>query len=541
MTAASALPPLIAEEVLRRYADVLRVGRLRVNGDPVQWNTDTSTELQLGFFSAAFFAKLRRLPEVQGLSDAVLRLASYWFCKAVSINYALIEVLLLVKQKVGALCTIETREEGGGGLVDYHVRVSQHKPPVAEAPADARLAMVGEAAGPPVVQSTHLMQITLTWRGKDNLVYRDPNTAEKKVKGTLSRLETEFSLPPEHGLTPEYQLQMKLRRTLAARIVSKAACGGRKARIRNGTETLLPEGPLLSYPASSCSSRPDEQHPCEMVDLAALDVSPPPTLATTKSMSSTSIASTDSACSPLPTMPLSFSAHTVRVPPRQLSLVSPSLSHAAGGDAAREGAADNMDAPVGHLRVRIVRATDLASARRGRATTMRGCVSVLGLDVMCEREQSDAYARCSVARETRQTRTIANCPNPEWCEAWDFLVWDRDLRGEVVVEVFDEDARGPGNNDLLLGSVHVPVSVVLGNSGKAVVARRLTDGASARARGSLRLELELVPVPTTSSGGAASSDDDEGGLEESGEEDGADGPECIGAACSAKHWVGLPA
>lgn len=54
--------------------------------------------------------------------DAI-RFVPYWLCKAVSINYALIEVVLMVQRRVGVLCTIETREDYGSGLVEYHVEL----------------------------------------------------------------------------------------------------------------------------------------------------------------------------------------------------------------------------------------------------------------------------------------------------------------------------------------------------------------------------------------------------------------------------------
>eukprot|EP00928_Gymnodinium_smaydae_P005035 TRINITY_DN11733_c0_g1_i3.p1 TRINITY_DN11733_c0_g1~~TRINITY_DN11733_c0_g1_i3.p1 ORF type:complete len:125 (+),score=19.83 TRINITY_DN11733_c0_g1_i3:151-525(+) len=102
------LPPPVAEELLRRYADILRVGRLTVNGRVTAWDTDTSTEFQLRGFCESLGRRLRDLlPDFAKKDPASLTLASFWLCKAVSINYVLIEVLLLIRQRLGMFCTIE--------------------------------------------------------------------------------------------------------------------------------------------------------------------------------------------------------------------------------------------------------------------------------------------------------------------------------------------------------------------------------------------------------------------------------------------------
>lgn len=164
----SSLPPAVAAEILRRYADVLRVGRIRMNGSIVRWQTDSSTENQLHHFCDSFFSRLTELlPDMAASNPDILRFAAYWYCKSVSINYALVEVLLLLKQKVGVLCTIETRGEHGG-LVEYLVDVQ---------PGNLRASLI--------------------WNKGDNIVYRNPVTAETRVKGTLSCLMTEFDLPPK--------------------------------------------------------------------------------------------------------------------------------------------------------------------------------------------------------------------------------------------------------------------------------------------------------------------------------------------------------
>jgi len=76
------------------------------------------------------------------------------FCKVVSINYVLCEVLQIVKEKVGKECSINTTGRG----LDYCVEM----------------------------QPDHIMRVHLTWKEKGNIMHCDPRTAKKQVKGTLS-------------------------------------------------------------------------------------------------------------------------------------------------------------------------------------------------------------------------------------------------------------------------------------------------------------------------------------------------------------------
>lgn len=214
----SALPAPLAEDVLRRYADVLRVGNLEVNGEVIKWHTETSSDKQLENFCTALYGRLRQLPELDPASDDTLRQAAYWVCKAVSINYALIEVLYLVKRKVGVMCSIETRDDVGG-LVSYSIEA----------------------------KTTASMRIRLNWRGKNNIVHHDPQTAVKTVKGTLSCVETEFALPPSRWFVPSYHLEMKLRQSTASKFFSVVAC---KSKGILPAETVHIQDPLrLDYPA----------------------------------------------------------------------------------------------------------------------------------------------------------------------------------------------------------------------------------------------------------------------------------------------------
>mmetsp|Transcript_117828 Transcript_117828/g.367151 ORF Transcript_117828/g.367151 Transcript_117828/m.367151 type:complete len:458 (+) Transcript_117828:116-1489(+) len=392
----SPLPPGAAREVLHRYADLLRVGRLTVNGVETKWDTNTSSELQLRGFCVALDARLRELlPDTAEGRPAALRVAPYWILKAVSINYALIEVVLMVRRRVGVLCTIETRQEGGGALVTYGVEVRP---------------------GPS-------LRVSLTWRKGNNIVYRDPRTAQTKVKGTLGSLSTEFRLPPEPGEVPAYHLDMRLRRSLAAKVASRLACAGGDVRRQHSLH--------LDEPLSSDG----------LLEAAAGE---------------------PSCCERAVCLPREKSDATP-------STLPPNEDCAEDLDTLSSGLSAD-EAPVGHLRVRALRAR-LDEVLRPGASWAKPWL----------------YATCTVAGRTERSSLIPSCPLPEWPEAWDFPVRAKDLRGEVRVEFFGADTeRGELE---LLGSAAFLVSVALSRTGAVAVSEPLRG----RTPGSLEMELEMLP------------------------------------------------
>ncbi|CAE8645144.1 unnamed protein product, partial [Polarella glacialis] len=109
------------------------------------------------------------------------------------------------------------------------------------------------------------------------------------------------------------------------------------------------------------------------------------------------------------------------------------------------------------------------------------------------------YCRCTVAGRSERSKTVADCPSPEWKQAWEFPLRSNDLRGEVLVEIFDET---PGEHSFL-GKARVPVSVVLASSGKVALTQVLewTIG-----QGSVDLEMELLSY-VDFQGSASLSDD----------------------------------
>eukprot|EP00427_Karlodinium_veneficum_P036929 CAMPEP_0169299294 /NCGR_PEP_ID=MMETSP1016-20121227/66975_1 /TAXON_ID=342587 /ORGANISM="Karlodinium micrum, Strain CCMP2283" /LENGTH=298 /DNA_ID=CAMNT_0009391499 /DNA_START=24 /DNA_END=920 /DNA_ORIENTATION=+ len=228
------ISPVLADEILRRYADVLRVGRLILNGSEVCWSTVGSTASQLQAFSAVFCKSLRPLKETRDLDDKVLCQAVYWFCKVVSINYALSDVLDVVKAKLGEGCSIMTTDPSGRSLVEYNVEVS------------------------PELQ----MHVNLSWRQKGNIVFCDPKTAKKKVKGTLSSLATTFPLPPEHSFAPTYKLLLKEKRSRKQKMVSKVSSLVMRRKQHCRDSSILVDSPLAACkpiaPTSCSTETPSE-------------------------------------------------------------------------------------------------------------------------------------------------------------------------------------------------------------------------------------------------------------------------------------------
>jgi len=212
------LPQPFAAEILQSYADVLRLGTLRVNGALISWDASSGRlpEERLEDFGVALGKALRATPELGQLVDEVLvEGAAYWLCKALSINYALGEVLQLVKRRVGTVCSIES----------WNGRGSSH-------PAEYNIEL---EPGPK-------LRVGISWGGKGNLVSCDPSTAQKQVKGTISRVETEFSLPPECGFAPEYHVEMELCK--GAQTSHFFGCGAPLEHTDFSHELLILEAPL---------------------------------------------------------------------------------------------------------------------------------------------------------------------------------------------------------------------------------------------------------------------------------------------------------
>lgn len=447
MAASYALPQPVAKEILRRYADVLRVGRFEVNSEIVTWETGTSTELQLRSFCEVLFGKLRCLQELSPLDDEVIRLASYWVCKAVSINYALIEVLLLVQQRVGAMCTIETREERGGALVHYSLEAC----------------------------SSHRLRIKLSWDGKDNIVYRNPMTGEKVIKGTLSSLDTEFALPPPPTFAPAYYLKISFNKSLTSKFVSKVACR---------TSDHVPSCAIIAITDPLRSDYPMESEVKSTTSSTTAD------LTSTPEQWSLPPSSPDSSC--LHIQPRCFTARSVKL------CTTPSASASTASRLPK-------GTEVGQLRVHVLHAQGLAGLQETISFSLFSCSLADCLALPC----GNLYCRCTLASCSLNTRPVSPSASIFWKEAFDFPLRAPDLRRELLVELFSDRVNVP------IAFGRVAVSAVLSEFGKVAVTLALQQPKSDSIVGSLDLELELIGISSghardlSSSGSLLFTDDDE--------------------------------
>eukprot|EP00929_Paragymnodinium_shiwhaense_P015527 TRINITY_DN123630_c0_g1_i1.p1 TRINITY_DN123630_c0_g1~~TRINITY_DN123630_c0_g1_i1.p1 ORF type:complete len:535 (-),score=70.81 TRINITY_DN123630_c0_g1_i1:133-1737(-) len=455
------LPAAVSTEILRRYADVLRVGSLNINGELVTWDTSSSTEVQLQNFCASFCGRLRKcLPDLAEKSPSTLGLSAYWFCKLVSINYALIEVVLMVKRRVGVLCTIETRDqETGEPLVDYIVKVRPEG-------------------------SVH---VSLIWKKKHNIVYCNPKTAMREVKGTLSCIEAEFTLPPAAGYAPAYSLQMRLKKSLTKKLVSRIVCGGRMPGGKDAPTAIAIDEPLRSdAPLESMEQLASWQSKEETGLEHASNVPEGHQMA---GASLRSLASSPSSPTPRhgywsgigdesssPALARSAAdtvegASRLRMPSISIETRGGTFSTSLTASSVLDVTAGSPELPLGRLRVDVVRAT--------------------GLELSGFMDGRMLYATCSVGTRVAESRAVAECNDPEWRASLSFPLIAQDLRQEVVIKVFES-----GGPDLRFrGRACIPVSTVLGHSAPVAIAARL-EGSE---RASIHVELQLLLEHTSDS------------------------------------------
>mmetsp|Transcript_123815 Transcript_123815/g.358121 ORF Transcript_123815/g.358121 Transcript_123815/m.358121 type:complete len:309 (-) Transcript_123815:89-1015(-) len=215
------LPPQLADEVLCQYADVLRVGCVTVNNQHISWDNSASNDAQLQGFCDSFVGALRRLPQLRGVPDDDLIQAAHWFCKSVSINYALAELLALLQQRLGerlgAMCSVRTCGPDGRVLVEYSLRVTEER----------------------------RMLVRVSWKGTGNIICCNPKTAKRTVSGTLSYVETEFPIALEGAFRPTYGIRMRLKKSKRSQLMSKVVStltGRKNAQL----EEVSPNAPLRS-------------------------------------------------------------------------------------------------------------------------------------------------------------------------------------------------------------------------------------------------------------------------------------------------------
>lgn len=176
------LPTLVAKSIVNHYADVLRVGRLHLNGVDITWDTSGTTELQLQSFVDRLYTSLRHKMSVS-VPDSVLHQAMFYVCKSLSFNYAIFGYMLQLHESLGFMSTIETVDDGGL-IVSYEVDT---------------------------LRWPHV-KVDLIWRRGDNILQISPDKGTRVVRGTLLSLGTEFPVPPPLDFIPEYEVKMTLKR-----------------------------------------------------------------------------------------------------------------------------------------------------------------------------------------------------------------------------------------------------------------------------------------------------------------------------------------
>jgi len=350
-------------------------------------------------------------------------------CKAVSINYALIEVLLLVRRKAGCMCTIETTD-ALGGLVSY----------VIEARPD------------------QMVHIRLCWRGKNNIVYRDPLTASRKVKGTLSCMETEFPLPPVKRFAPAYRLHLQFKRSMTAKFASTMTCKDIRKK-QGAAETVLIEDPLFSDVVVPVSMAP----PSLTEEVFDLDTACEELLMIKRNNSTGSLPDSLSPCS-------------------AASLRRPYSSSSIG-----------PGSTLGQLRVQGLHARDVQWHPGSDVSS-----------VMC--------CRLSCGSTQERTVTVPSSAHPAWSEVLEFPVLAGELHGDVLLELLGiTDAQ-----ETILGRTRVPASTVLissdGNNRAQMSEQLEGEGIGSAAR--IHMELLFLPCEAGHGAEACASDgeDSEGSV-----------------------------
>lgn len=223
----------LARETLRSFADVLRVGCLVVNGRKVFWESSgAGTDQQLQSYCLALEGALKATPQLRNVDEAVLRQAPHHICKALSINYAMSEVLRLLEQKVnnprGSMCSIRTSCDEGKSLVDYSIDFCPG----------------------------NMVRARLSWRGCGNIISCDMKTSARKVRGTLFHVDTEFPLDLDSAFTPTYRLHYQLASSVASRVVNTVTNSLRGTHRVAAEETVCPSTPLAFQSVGLCVGRP---------------------------------------------------------------------------------------------------------------------------------------------------------------------------------------------------------------------------------------------------------------------------------------------
>mmetsp|Transcript_31469 Transcript_31469/g.57850 ORF Transcript_31469/g.57850 Transcript_31469/m.57850 type:complete len:316 (+) Transcript_31469:44-991(+) len=282
------LPADVQREILTTYADVLRVGRAVINGREVTWETTAAAEEKLQSCATAIVGAWQELPQLADCDETFFHKALFYFCKAVSINYGLAEVLELVRRKFGTTSSIKTC--GGGALVTYGMD------------------MLDDLT----------MRIYLRFDGKDNIIFISPNTGKAKVRGTLMHVETEFKLPICTHNAPTYRVQLRKKGSRTSQLFSTVARTVLRRKHRR-TKVVSPAEPLAFEALEAKSLREIAMVSCGDKAAAGCSAVTTPTSSTSTTHACSALLSCDDVeddpptdeDANLPTMPPEFTPNKV--------------------------------------------------------------------------------------------------------------------------------------------------------------------------------------------------------------------------------------
>lgn len=257
----------IAQEVLKEYADLLRVGRLTVNGVIVRWRVHGNNARALDCFLSAFKARVNMIfPDLEDWG-----MFAYTVLKAISINFALYEVTEYIRSALETenMITILTYSSaskqqileygvhlyytdeqtttnrsgaaassrsahGKGGAQSHGFAMSPHAGAQAAsgadrfAPSPAGLSHAMPHASPGPINSMPssysggwVVGVSIDFLTNDNILECDKK-GKPRVRGTMRCIRAAFPYPAPAHFRPSYEVECDLKKRWGKRFLSSA-------------------------------------------------------------------------------------------------------------------------------------------------------------------------------------------------------------------------------------------------------------------------------------------------------------------------------
>ena len=232
----------IAQEVLKEYADLLRVGRLTVNGVIVRWRVHGNNARALDCFLSAFKARVNMIfPDLEDWG-----MFAYTVLKAISINFALYEVTEYIRNDIGTdnMITILTYDSASKQQVlHYAVELYYADEDASKRAALARTSLASFALDhdqspkkPDSEIGTKICPIARNEQTKDAIgggwvvgviidFLRSDNILEcdkkgkPRVRGTMRTIRAAFPYPAPPHFRPSYEVECDLKRRWGKRLL----------------------------------------------------------------------------------------------------------------------------------------------------------------------------------------------------------------------------------------------------------------------------------------------------------------------------------